>query len=387
MMTFSDNPDKEIAKQLLTRLLETQENLVPRMVDRPIALYGAGDLGQMAKAYFDKINIDIKFVVDKNAIVWREKEYWKDTQILSPSEVSNLHLKNFLLIVCIATIPYTQLVKNLVSKGWEDIVPFYDVAEAYRKLHPLSNGWFATSIGPAEEKLITNVIEMWSDDLSRAYHLQFLAWRLRRDEWIFEKAPINNSNRFFIPEVINLLSDHESFADIGAHHGKVTNKFIAISEGKFEKIWMIEPDSNNLDELRKFHRCNDKIYPERIHLMSHVVGENSGKKQFFEGLGYASQLCEFGNTIVNVTTIDSLDISPTFLKLHLEGGELAALKGAKETIAKYKPIIVVTSYHNQDGLFLLPKWLMSNLKNYKIYFRLHSWCGTGAVIYCLPNKS
>lgn len=46
----------------------------------------------------------------------------------------------------------------------------------------------------------------------------------------------------------------------------------------------------------------------------------------------------------------------------------------------------MTAYHNEAGLWPLPTWLMDNLTSYRHYFRLHSWCGTGAVIYCVPEE-
>ena len=77
-------------------------------------------------------------------------------------------------------------------------------------------------------------------------------------------------------------------------------------------------------------------------------------------------------------------MTPTYMKFHLEGWELPALKGANRTIREHRPIIAVTSYHNEQGIYELPSWLMENLASYKFIFRLHSWCGTGAVTYCIP---
>jgi hypothetical protein len=89
---------------------------------------------------------------------------------------------------------------------------------------------------------------------------------------------------------------------------------------------------------------------------------------------------------VAVRRLDTLDLSPTFIKLHLEGAELAALKGARKTLLSNRPIIVATIYHNADGIWRTPLWLMEALPGYRFLFRIHSWCGTGAVIYAIPNE-
>jgi hypothetical protein len=78
-------------------------------------------------------------------------------------------------------------------------------------------------------------------------------------------------------------------------------------------------------------------------------------------------------------------LAPSFVKLHLEGAELAALKGARQTLLANPPIIAATVYHNADGMWRTPLWLMETLPDYRFLFRAHSWCGTGAVVYAIPN--
>ena len=71
--------------------------------------------------------------------------------------------------------------------------------------------------------------------------------------------------------------------------------------------------------------------------------------------------------------------------MHLEGAELNALKGARNLIASHRPVIAVTTYHNSNGLWALPRWVMDEFPDYKFLMRLHGWCGTGAVLYGLPE--
>src|ERR1019366_4886047 len=93
------------------------------------------------------------------------------------------------LEVGMVTSPYVPLEASLLDSGFIDVVPFYDLAETFRHLHPLSNGWFAPPLTAQEQDETAEVLSAWDDDVSRAHHLQFLAWRRLREEWIFEPAP------------------------------------------------------------------------------------------------------------------------------------------------------------------------------------------------------
>jgi Methyltransferase FkbM domain len=41
-----------------------------------------------------------------------------------------------------------------------------------------------------------------------------------------------------------------------------------------------------------------------------------------------------------IRTLDSFKLTPNFLKIDVEGGELGVLKGARETLARCKPIVL-----------------------------------------------
>ncbi len=383
---FSDPPNFVLARELLGRIANTPAQHVPRNVDRPLAIYGAGNLGRMAREYFDRLGIPLSLVVDAKAEQIRRDPFWAGARVISPDAVDPKTRRGVLLAVCVATSPYVKLAESLRSEGWTDVVPFYDISEAYRDRHPLSNGWFAHPLTSGDTESIAQVLETWADDVSRAHHLQFIAWRRLRQEWSFTGAPVNTENRFFIPEVLTALTEHESFADIGAHTGSVSLSFIKAVRGRFQEIWAVEPDPTNLSGLRTAVSNLPASLRDRVSVIPAVVGSERGEKCFFQGLGYASQCSALGQSTFPTEIIDDIALSPSFMKLHLEGAELDALKGCCNTILRYRPIIAATSYHNRQGLWELPQWLMGELSGYVFYMRVHSWCGTGSVIYCIPEE-
>ena len=304
---------------------------------------------------------------------------------MHPDDVPPATKRNVRLAVSIVTSPYVPLERSLLEIGFQDIVPFYDLAESFRQMHPLSNGWFAAPLSADGVENTANVLSRWDDDVSRAHHLQFLAWRRLREEWTFDAAPMPNGSRFFIPEVTGVLHDREILLDAGAHHGSVTETFVKQTKGAFRQIVAIEPDPFNRAVLEdQLQSCLPG--DPRITICDCAVAEGEGEAAFHDGLGYASQISGMGRLRVTTRPLDALGFSPSFVKLHLEGSELAALKGAREMLLSNRPIVAATIYHNADGIWKTPLWLMETLPRYRFLFRAHNWCGTGAVVYALPDE-
>jgi FkbM family methyltransferase len=382
--SFERLPDINECRLLLAEVANAPCPFAAVSADRPLALYGAGNLGGLAREFLKAVGRDFVMVIDRNAPRMAGSPPWSDVRLLHPEDVTASDKNSVRVAVGIATSPYVPIERSLLELGFTDVVPFYDLAENFRHLHPLSNGWFAPPLTAQDQNNTAKVLARWGDDVSRAHHLQFLAWRRLREEWTFEAAPVIDCARFFIPQVTEILHGHEVLLDAGAYHGSVTKTFLERTGG-FEQIVAVEPDRFSrakLEERLRFMLPDDP----RVSVLDCALADGEGEALFHDGLGYASQLSETGRMRVQTRPIDALGLAPTFVKLHLEGGELAALRGGKQTLLSCRPIVAATVYHNADGIWRTPLWLMDTLPDYRFLFRLDSWCGTGAVVYAIPNE-
>ena len=220
---------------------------------------------------------------------------------MHPDDVrQNSPRSGFRLAVSVVTSPYVPLERSLQQLGFEDIVPFYDLAESFRGMHPLSNGWFAAPLSAKDQENTAEVLALWDDDMSRAHHLQFLAWRRLREEWTFDAAPIRIAPGFSFRKWQASSTTMKFLLDAGAHHGSVSQAFVQQTKGAFRQIVAIEPDPSNRARLEANLRS---WLPDdaRVTVYDCALAEEEGEALFHDGLDYASQLSQTGRMRVDDT--------------------------------------------------------------------------------------
>ena len=72
---------------------------------------------------------------------------------------------------------------------------------------------------------------------------------------------------------------------------------------------------------------------------------------------------------VKLVRIDSLDISPDYIKYDVEGAEKEALIGSYETITRHAPTLLVSLYHRSRDIFDLILYIKERYPGYKLYLR------------------
>lgn len=134
--------------------------------------------------------------------------------------------------------------------------------------------------------------------------------------------------------------------DVGAHVGYFTVLMgdIVGSEGK---VIAFEPRGLNLGYLQKHVSVNNC---ENIEIISKALGDHSGhamlETRTGSGTGYVS---DTGDEEIEITSIDELVDSgalppPTFLKIDVEGGEMAVLRGARKVIDRQRPRMILATH-------------------------------------------
>ncbi|OQY48104.1 MAG: hypothetical protein B6247_25605 [Candidatus Parabeggiatoa sp. nov. 2] len=97
-------------------------------------------------------------------------------------------------------------------------------------------------------------------------------------------------------------------------------------------------------------------------------------------------MTNLGEINIDVSSIDNLGVETTFIKMDIEGAELEALKGASETIRKYKPKLAIALYHNPQHLTEIPILIKSLCPEYEFFLRIHSFFSRELVLYAVVTN-
>lgn len=156
------------------------------------------------------------------------------------------------------------------------------------------------------------------------------------------------------------------FIDCGSCDGNTAARFAKMGC----KVYSFELDKVNYELGRKLAK-EYKFILENLALGAYkheityrrVQGNNGISRQDFEGSEKA--LCTSLDFYVREKNLPRVD----FIKMDVEGAELDVLKGAANTIARYKPILALSVYHKWDDFWTLMNFVKSIRPDYEFAMR------------------
>ncbi len=207
------------------------------------------------------------------------------------------------------------------------------------------------------------------------------------DEWTYQKRtsvnwkPYSSCAQYFEKEVVT-FEDGETFIDVGGYEGETTAEFFS-EAGELKNIHavILEPEKANIEKVKEnFGKDN------RATLLP--FGAWSEYQKIAISSDSSNSTLGFGDDFVECDTLDHLleGISPTYIKMDIEGAEYNALVGARETIKKHTPKLAICVYHKRDDILKIMSLLDEITSGYDYYFRSYRSEGIEAVLYAIPKR-
>lgn len=187
------------------------------------------------------------------------------------------------------------------------------------------------------------------------------------------------SRQYFDKDII-CYGEDEVFVDGGCLNYASAKQFLAECSS-VKKIYAFEPDAESAERCRKeakravlhdYEIIEKGLYSEDAEL--HFMSMGNG----------CSGLAEAGECIVKVCAMDKEIKEPiTFIKMDIEGAELEALRGAADTIRRYRPKLAICVYHKPEDIIDIPKYILELNPEYKLYMRHYSDNAGETVLYAV----
>ncbi|MDF1485784.1 FkbM family methyltransferase [Ramlibacter sp. H39-3-26] len=225
-----------------------------------------------------------------------------------------------------------------------------------------------------------NLFSQLKDDESRRTLEDVLQYRLTADPAFMGSYPCRMKDQYFEP-----FLDFPAggvFIDAGGYEGETSIEFSQRYPG-YGGIHVFEPSPTN------FHKVQASLHGMRG-VTTHEVGLSDVKDtlRFSAEAGSASKISSEGGESIAVDRLD--DLVPgrvDFIKMDLEGWELNALTGARESIVKHHPILAISAYHHPLDFVRIHAYVSGLRKDYDLYLRHYTEGWIETVLYFVPAKS
>lgn len=318
--------------------------------EKPIVLYGMGNGADKIISVLDKYGIKVSGVFASDGFVRSKTFHGFNVTDYTTAEQT---FGDMIILVCFGS-GLTKVIANIKRIA--------DKQELYAPDVPVyGDTLFNAEYVSTHRKEIEQTYALLADDTSKKVFENAVMYKLTgKIDYLFEcETPIDE-----VYKNILKLGDNETYFDLGAYRGDTVAEFLSKVKS-CNKIITVEPDFKTYNKL-----CISTENVKNIININACVSDIDGKTLFAMN-GSRGSNASGGKTLIQSVTIDTLSKkqTPTYIKMDIEGAEVAAIKGGAQTITAYKPKMQIAAYHRSEDLLTIPKEVLKFRKDYKIYLR------------------
>ena len=330
--------------------------------------------------FFNKNKIIIKWIFELHPENYDYKYKWID--VLKQS-YDNIDSQWAIVITC----SYYETIKNQLKINYKNIENRLYMFDWYF-LEDKTINYYINNKGT-----ILNCYNSLQDEKSKEIYNALLEYRYIRDPKLISKL-YESRNDCYLDKIFIDNFKYWLYIDAGSYNADFITtlaKRVDISKSEF---YIFEPNKifynqikENLDKWINYKIFNNALcdkdstmeFMQITSSTSHIIDKkynaykNSIDKKFID--------------TIQTNKLDTIikDKSVKWIKVDIEGSEYSMLQGARETIIKNRPIILLSIYHKRDDLFKLQEYLINLKLNYKFYIRHYSLSVAKTILYCIPK--
>ncbi|CAK8711707.1 Methyltransferase FkbM domain-containing protein [Candidatus Electronema halotolerans] len=316
-----------------------------------------------------EINID-GFIDD-----YTESTAWMDRPIVRISAVES----DSLIVSCVTANRSVTALRRLHQAGNTTCCDYFSFADA-------SEGKFSqvAAVTETRKDYKEHAVEyQWIrkqlyDEESQYVFDRIMQFRLEADLQPMKQFEYAAERQYFEPFL--QLVPGEVFVDGGGFDGLTTLEFAARCPN-YSAVHFFEPSVETLATAKNKLSCLERVYYYPLGLY-----DAADTLHFDSSSGSASSICEDGEETIQVARLDDvIQDAVSFIKLDLEGAEIAALKGMEQHILTDHPKLAVAVYHRASDFWRIPQYILGLRDDYKVYLRHYTEGWTETVMFFIPR--
>ena len=340
---------------------------------KPIIMYGMGDGAEKIMAVFEQLGIKPAGFMASDEFV--RGHSFMGYQVHKLSEIQELY-EDFIIVVCFgSSLPPVMDRLYELDGQYELYAP--DVPVAGEEL-------FDEEYLEANAHKLAKVKKMLADEQSRKVLEDIISFKLTGDIKLLKGCETPADEGWSLLKI----GRQETYVDLGAYNGDTVDKFLRLTNREFEHIYALEPDSRSFNRMvRRNYALGRGIF----HPLNAAAWNEDTTLQFRNSGGRSSTATSSRYGRGRVLPVQAIKVDTllegkkaTLLKFDVEGSEREALEGARETISKHRPKLILSVYHRSSDLLELPLKIRELNGSYKLYLRHHPYIPAWDVnLYCV----
>jgi FkbM family methyltransferase len=351
----------------------------------PVVLFGAGRLGRKMARALRGVGVPLAAFADSGPARWGE--IVDGLPVLAPQEAAGRFGTTHAFVVSIWSPGhrFVETAAQLAALGCTCVVPFQLLVWRYPDALLPHFFFDVPERIVAQREALGRSLDLLADERSRAEFVAQLRWRLWLDAaGLAEPAGVEA----YWDRTILAASYDELFVDCGAFDGDTVSAFLRIHQDRFAGIVAYEPDAATFRKLQAAVAALAPPVRERIVVRQAAVAGENGTVRFDADGAMHSAIAGGGAVEVRAVTLDAdlADRRPTFVKMDIEGAELAALRGAARVVREARPVLAICVDHRPGDLWAIPRLIAELAPDYVHAFRSHGTEGFDTVWYAVPPE-
>lgn len=351
-----------------------------RPLGERLVLFGAGPLGKSVLAGLRKAGVEPLAFADNKRDLWHQQVL--GLPVLSATEAVEQYGETACFVVTV--YQGSSIRRQLASLGCQRVVACAPLLWKY------SDVFIPQCCLELPHRLVEQCDSIrkcyatLADEPSKTELREQLLWRYWLDFSVLS-TPLDARDTYFPMDLVSPVPD-EVFVDCGSFDGESTQSFNLHWGGKFRHAFALEPDPASRRALTA--NLGAMGIGDRVTVMPYALGDSNGLVSFASSGSVTSHVTtQDGGSSVECRRLDDIEwpLTPTYIKMDIEGAEPEALAGGIELLRNHQPVLAICTYHRSEHLWQIPNLIHSISPDYHVFLRRYAEECWEGVCYAIPG--